>query len=141
MNELLERLGKRVQVLRAAKGWSQEQFAQVCGLHRTYVGQIERAEKNVSFENLTKLSAALGINLAELLSGLEGDAVSPKRVDLKSASNGELRTQEFQRLARRLNVQQAAVQKTIEELLKVLRPESLGPDALRSRTKKGRAMS
>ncbi len=88
VNDLLERLGKRVHSLRTAKGWSQEEFAHVCGLHRTYVGQIERAEKNISFENLTKLSTALGITLAELLSGLETSGfAAPKRADFRAASN------------------------------------------------------
>ena len=62
-------------------------------------------------------------------SGLEDDGAPPKRVDFKNASSGELRTQEVQRLARRLKVQQAAVQKTVEELLQVMSDASLGSDA------------
>jgi transcriptional regulator with XRE-family HTH domain len=52
---------------RAAKDWSQEEFAHVSGLHRTYIGQIERGEKNISFGNLSKVSSVLGVTLAELL--------------------------------------------------------------------------
>jgi transcriptional regulator with XRE-family HTH domain len=63
-------LGKRVQKLRAAHNWSQEEFAAIAGLHRTYVGQEERAEKNLSFDNLMKISTALGVTLSELLRGL-----------------------------------------------------------------------
>jgi transcriptional regulator with XRE-family HTH domain len=122
VNELLERLGKRVQELRVSKGWSQEQFAHVCGLHRTYVGQIERAEKNISFENLTKLSAALGIALADLLSGLEDGTAIPIR---EGKSNPELLTLEVQRLVRRLSNQQAAIQKTVRELLEITGSESV----------------
>lgn len=55
--------------MRLKKGFSQESFADHCGLHRTYVGQIERDEKNISFDSMTKLSSELGITLAELLSG------------------------------------------------------------------------
>ena len=120
MNDLLKRLGKQVQRLRIAKGWSQEEFAHTCGLHRTYVGQIERAEKNISFENLTKLSSALGITLAELLSGLEGGSASPKHRDFEAASSEELRTLEVERLTRRLSNQQAAVQKTVNELMQLV---------------------
>lgn len=71
MNDLLALLGKRVHELRAAKKWSQEEFAHVSGLHRTYIGQIERGEKNISFENLLKVAGVLGVTLSELLSGLE----------------------------------------------------------------------
>ena len=49
MNDLLVLLGKKVHELRAARNWSQEEFAHVSGFHRTYVGQIERGEKNISF--------------------------------------------------------------------------------------------
>ena len=71
MNDLLILLGKRVQELRLARKWSQEEFAHVSGLHRTYVGQIERGEKNISFGNLLKVSRVLGVTLSDLLSGLE----------------------------------------------------------------------
>ena len=75
MNDLIL-LGKRVHDLRSAKNWSQEEFAHISGLHRTYIGQIERGEKNISFGNLSKIAGALGVTLSELLSGLEdGGAV------------------------------------------------------------------
>jgi transcriptional regulator with XRE-family HTH domain len=66
VNELLVLLGKRIHDLRAAKKWSQEEFAHISGLHRTYIGQIERGEKNISFENLSKVAGALGVTLSEL---------------------------------------------------------------------------
>lgn len=128
-----------MQQLRAAKGWSQEEFAHVCGLHRTYVGQIERAEKNISFENLTKLSSALGITLAELLSGLEGGgSVARKSANFESASDAELRALESQRLARRLSHQQAAVQKTVLELVDAVSGESPSNDVAKKRTSKAK---
>jgi transcriptional regulator with XRE-family HTH domain len=46
---------------------SQESFAAQCGLHRTYVGGIERGERNVSFANLIRLAGALGVRPSELL--------------------------------------------------------------------------
>jgi len=52
-------------------GFSQEAFADHCGVHRTFMGTIERGETNLSFKNLAKLSAALGITLSQLLSGVE----------------------------------------------------------------------
>jgi transcriptional regulator with XRE-family HTH domain len=45
---------------------SQEDFAELCDVHRTYVGQVERGEKNVSFENIVKISKALGLRPSRL---------------------------------------------------------------------------
>ena len=67
-------MGHRVRDLRTKKGYSQEAFADHCGVHRTFMGTIERGETNLSFKNLAKLSAALGITLSQLLSGVERKA-------------------------------------------------------------------
>lgn len=64
-------LGRAVRQLREAAGLSQEQLAARCGLHRTYVGGIERGERNVSFGNLVKLAGALGIRPSDLLARAE----------------------------------------------------------------------
>lgn len=60
------RFGRRVRELRTAKGYSQEAFADACVLHRTYIGGIERGERNLSLENIEKIADALGITLSEL---------------------------------------------------------------------------
>jgi transcriptional regulator with XRE-family HTH domain len=52
---------------RLAKKLSQEDLAEVSGLHRTYVGSVERAERNVSIDNMERLSAAVGVSMPELL--------------------------------------------------------------------------
>jgi transcriptional regulator with XRE-family HTH domain len=52
---------------RLAKGLSQEGLAELSGLHRTYVGSVERAERNVSIDNMERLSAAVGVSLPDLL--------------------------------------------------------------------------
>jgi transcriptional regulator with XRE-family HTH domain len=65
--DLLKRFGERVRNLRKARGLSQEAFASECGLDRTYVGGIERGERNVALRNLSAIAAALGITLAQLL--------------------------------------------------------------------------
>lgn len=60
-------LAVNVRRLRVAAGFSQESFADACGLHRTYVGAIERAERNVSVDNIERMAAALTIPGYELL--------------------------------------------------------------------------
>lgn len=61
-------LARNVRALRRARGWSQEKMAEQCGLHRTYVGAIERGERNVTLETLNDLATALGVTPAELIS-------------------------------------------------------------------------
>jgi transcriptional regulator with XRE-family HTH domain len=53
--------------LRKAQGLSQEGFAAECGLHRTYIGSIERGERNVSIDNIERMAAALSVDGWELL--------------------------------------------------------------------------
>lgn len=63
---ILIRFGQRVQELRKAKQLSQEQLADIAGVHRTYIGMIERAEKNITLRNIAKIADALRINIKEL---------------------------------------------------------------------------
>ncbi len=60
-------LSHNVRYLRCLNGWSQEQLAEQCGLHRTYVGAIERGERNVGLDNLERLARALQIPVSALL--------------------------------------------------------------------------
>lgn len=64
-------LGHAIRQLRRIAGLSQEGLADRCGMHRTYVGGIERGERNVSFRNLLKLADALGVRASELLERYE----------------------------------------------------------------------
>ena len=59
-------IAKNLVRLRAAKGWSQEDLAWDAGLHRTFVGQVERELRNVSVDNVESLAAALGVDIREL---------------------------------------------------------------------------
>ena len=68
---LAERFGALVRRLRKERGFSQEGFALRVGLHRTYMGDIERGEKNVTLVTADKLAKGLGLTLAGLLSELE----------------------------------------------------------------------
>lgn len=62
------RLAANLRWLRARYGLSQEALADLVDLHRTYVGSIERSERNVSLDNIEKLAQALKIDISELLS-------------------------------------------------------------------------
>lgn len=62
--------GSRVRALRESNGLSQEALAEKAGLHRTYVGSVERGERNVSLENICALAAALGVRPADLFATL-----------------------------------------------------------------------
>lgn len=59
-------LGRKIRQIRTNLGMSQEAFAFEVGLHRTYVGQIERAEKNISIKNIEKICYSLNINPRDL---------------------------------------------------------------------------
>ncbi len=67
---ILERFGQRVRYERTKQGLSQEELAERAGLHRTYIGMIERAEKNITLLNIEKVAKALGISVGELLKEL-----------------------------------------------------------------------
>lgn len=60
-------LGANIRSLRIKKELTQEQLAELCNLHRTYIGAIERGERNVSLKNIVILANALSIEPAELL--------------------------------------------------------------------------
>jgi transcriptional regulator with XRE-family HTH domain len=57
---------KRVRELRAERGWSQDDLADAAGLHRTYIGTIERAEQSIGLDNIEKIAKALKVSIAEL---------------------------------------------------------------------------
>jgi transcriptional regulator with XRE-family HTH domain len=66
-------LGKRVRALRLARGLSQEKLAELAKVHRTYVGSLERGERNVALINIVRLAQALGVDPSELVTGLKLD--------------------------------------------------------------------
>jgi transcriptional regulator with XRE-family HTH domain len=66
-HNLQQRLGDAIRSRRQALGLSQEEVASRAGLHRTYVGDVERGLRNVSLANIAKLASALGCKASELL--------------------------------------------------------------------------
>jgi len=67
-SDILKTFGEKVRLLRVKQNLSQEELAFRAGLHRTYIGMIERAEKNITLINIEKLAKALNTSIAELLS-------------------------------------------------------------------------
>jgi transcriptional regulator with XRE-family HTH domain len=70
VHQLLLKFGKRVRTLRLDRGWTQEEFAHRTGLNRSYMSEVERGKSDVSLSTLQKIAKALGISLAELLTGI-----------------------------------------------------------------------
>jgi len=64
---ILEKFGERVRQERLKQNLSQEELASRAGVHRTYIGMIERAEKNITLENIEKIANALKISLDKLM--------------------------------------------------------------------------
>lgn len=66
-SKILREFGEKVKTLRKAKGWTQEELAKRAGLHRTYIGSIERSERNVSLVNIQRIAKALNTKVRKLL--------------------------------------------------------------------------
>lgn len=69
--DILKQFGLRVRELRRARGLSQEAFADQCNLDRTYIGGIERGERNVALRNIAVIAQALGVSISDLTAGLK----------------------------------------------------------------------
>jgi len=65
--QVLIRFGKRVRAERVKRNISQERLGQLAKVHRTYIGMIERAEKNITITNVEKVAKALGLRPSQLL--------------------------------------------------------------------------
>lgn len=76
---LISVLASNLRRLRGERRLSQEALAELCGLHRTYVGSVERGERNVTLSSLEVLARALGVSVPELL--------TPRRNDDKQSSS------------------------------------------------------
>jgi transcriptional regulator with XRE-family HTH domain len=74
----LKRLADRMRAPRNDRGWSQEELADRAGLHRNYIGSVERGEQNLSLVNIERLSATLGISLAKLFAPFTDTPASPQ---------------------------------------------------------------
>ncbi len=72
-------LANNIRRLRRVKGLSQEELADICGIHRTYVGSVERSERNVTLSSLELFANALGVSVVQLLTPVADDDRKPEK--------------------------------------------------------------
>ena len=65
--KVLHQFAEHVRRIRAERGISQEKLGTLAGVHRTYIGMIERAEKNITLSNIEKIAKALGVRVKDLV--------------------------------------------------------------------------
>ena len=65
--DIIKRIGLNITIIRERQGLSQEKLAELAGLHRAYIGQIERGEKNIGLKNLEKIANGLNVQVKDLL--------------------------------------------------------------------------
>jgi transcriptional regulator with XRE-family HTH domain len=66
-SSILKRFGNNVKKIRKSRGWSQEELGRRSNLHRTYIGSIERSERNVSLINIERIARSLGAKIENLI--------------------------------------------------------------------------
>ena len=74
--DILKSLGQEIKFRRNELGLSQEEFAHLCDLHRTYIGSVERGERNISLQNIVIVARTLKCTPSELLMCISGDRSS-----------------------------------------------------------------
>ena len=79
MQQVVMALGKRMRELRAKQDFSQEAFADHCGLHRTAISLIERGKRVPSLTTLATISRGFGLTLSEFLRGVDGGVPAKKK--------------------------------------------------------------
>ncbi|MGI6274607.1 MAG: helix-turn-helix domain-containing protein [Acutalibacteraceae bacterium] len=72
--DVLLAFGQTIRKIRLERNISQEKFADLCDLHRTYISDIELGKRNVSLENIDKMASALHLRISELFQEVEKDA-------------------------------------------------------------------
>lgn len=74
MSEIVKIIGQRVRNYRIEKGLSQEKLAELAGCHPTYIGQVERGEKNATLESIEKIASAMNVSLSQLFEKIGEDS-------------------------------------------------------------------
>ena len=90
MSEIAKIIGQRIRNYRVEKGLSQEKLAEISGCQPTYIGQIERGEKNATLESIEKITSAMGISLSKLFEKIgedNTDSIPMKCYELIASKN------------------------------------------------------
>ena len=136
MEDLLRNRGRRIRELRVQRGWSQEKFSEICDVHRSWMGQIERG-KNVSVNTLANIADGLGVTLSTLFAGVEGGGAAKDQPGKASSDKTPSHVgsviraghQTVNLLVEELRAERAALERTIATLQEValaLRPKRKG---------------
>jgi len=83
MSDIIKSIGQRIRNYRTQLGLSQEKLAELSGCHPTYIGQVERGEKNATIESIEKIAVALNVSLSALFEKLGGNNSSENDLPLK----------------------------------------------------------
>ncbi len=83
MSNLAKIIGQRIRNYRTQLGLSQEKLAELAGCHPTYIGQLERGEKNATLESIDKVASSLKISLSKLFENIGGENSSDHNLPLK----------------------------------------------------------
>ena len=83
MSNIAKVIGQRIRNYRTAVGLSQEKLAELSGCHPTYIGQLERGEKNATIESIEKIASALNISLSKLFEQLGGQNDGSRNIPLE----------------------------------------------------------
>lgn len=83
MSEIAKVIGQRIRNYRTKQGLSQERLAELSGCHPTYIGQLERGEKNATIESIEKIATALNVPLSKLFEMLGGQNSSERNIPME----------------------------------------------------------
>lgn len=97
MSEITKILGRRIRSYRTSKGLSQEKLAELSGCHSTYIGQIERGEKNATIESIEKICSALNVSLSELFEKIGVEEKGTENIPLECYEFLSSKTKEEQK--------------------------------------------
>ena len=96
MSNITKVLGQRIRNYRTAKGLSQEKLAELAGCHHTYIGQVERGEKNATIESIERIASALSVSLSTLFEKLGGGEDGARSIPLECYEFISAKTKEEQ---------------------------------------------
>ena len=96
MSDIAKIIGQRIRNYRTAKGWSQEKLAELSGCHPTYIGQVERGEKNATIESIEKISKALNVSLSTLFEKIGAEEGGARSIPLECYEFLSAKTKEEQ---------------------------------------------